>query len=81
MWGTKLFFWQIKYHILLVWYFWSLFCGGVWFWTLVSNISCYVVFYFERLGSNFDTSVLNQAIESKLGDLCPIFDTSVQIGQ
>ena len=41
----------------------------------MSNISCYVVFYFERLGSNFDTSVLNQAIESKPEDLCPIFDT------
>ena len=35
------------------------------------------MFYFERLGSDFDTSVLNQTTKSKLEDLCPIFDTIV----
>ena len=39
------------------------------------------MFYFERLGSDFDTSVLNQTTKSKLEDLCPIFDTSIQTVQ
>ena len=76
--------WQIKCDIWLVWY---LLLKSVLWWCLILDTSVqyqllYVVFYFERLYRNdFDTSVLNQTTKSKLEDLCPIFDTSIQTVQ